>query len=193
MNRIITELKEMDYLLLVEPFRFVVTHGPWQVGATIFRRDAITKAGLFDTGLNLNEDFDLMARVALQGSFGIIREMLVEMYRREESIECLTSRIKTNPIQAKESDEKIYEKLQRIKTLKGRERKALNGLLASNRRAIGNILLKNGNIASARESYRRALFIDRSIRSIGKYFLSLFPANINLWMSYKCQKLREKN
>jgi glycosyltransferase involved in cell wall biosynthesis len=193
MNHTMAEFRGTDYLLFVAPFRFIVTHGPWQVGSTIFRRDAITKAGLFDTSLNLNEDFDLMARVALQGSFGIIRKMLVVMYRREESIECLTSQIKKNPIQARELEEKIYEKLQRIETLKCRERKALSGLLGMNRRAIGNLLLKNGNIAGARESYKRALFIDRSIRSLGKYFLSLFPANINLWIIGVNQKLREKN
>lgn len=188
-NKAIAELRGRDYLLLVDPFRFVVTHGPWQVGSTIFRRDAITKAGLFDTSLNLNEDFDLMARVALQGSFGIIRDVLVIMYRREESIECLTSQIQKNPIQAKESDEKIYENLQRIETLTGRERKALSGLMGINRRAIGNLLLKDGNVADARESYKQAFLNDRSIRSLGKYFLSFFPVNINLWIIDKNAKL----
>ncbi|MGZ3606738.1 MAG: glycosyltransferase family 2 protein [Syntrophales bacterium] len=193
MNRVINEFKGTDYLLLDEPFHFVVTHGPWQVGSTIFRRDAITNAGLFDTSLNFSEDFDLMARVALQGPFGMIKEILVDMHRREESIECLTHQMKINPIRTKDSDEKIYQKLQRIETLKDRERKALSELLGTNRRAIGNLLLKNGNIAGARESYRRAFFSDRSIRSLGRYFLSLFPTHINLWIIGKSEKLREQN
>ena len=192
-NSTIAEFSGSDYLLLFEPFRFVVTHRPWQVGSTIIRRDAITKAGLFDTNLTLSEDFDLMARVALHGSFGIINEVLVDTYRRDELTECLTNQLKKNPIQARESDESIYEKLQRIETLKAIERKALNELLGINRRAIGNLLLKNGNIAGARESYKRALFIDQSIRSLGKYFLSLFPEIINLWIIHKREKLREKN
>ncbi|MEI6067645.1 MAG: glycosyltransferase [Methylococcaceae bacterium] len=187
MNQVIVEFKEQDYLLLTDPFRFIVTHGPWQVGSTIFRRDAITKAGLFDTGLNLNEDFDLMARVALQGCFGLIRDVLVVMYRRNETIACLTSQVRVNPIQARESDEKIYKKLRSIKTLKGLERKALSRLMSMNRRAIGNLLLMNGNIAKARGSYRQAFFIDRSLRSFGKYFLSFFPANINQWIIEKRQ------
>ncbi|UOA10201.1 glycosyltransferase [Methylobacter sp. S3L5C] len=180
MNQVKVEFKGKDYLLLTDPFHFVVTHGPWQVGATIFRRDAITKAGLFDTSLNLNEDFDLMARAALQGAFGLIREVLVVMYRRDESTECLTNQLKKYPIEAKKSDEKIYQKLQKIKTLKSMERKALKELLSTNRRAIGNLLIKNGDLAGARESYRYALFMDPSIRSIGKYFLSFLPININL-------------
>ena len=189
LNGAIEELRVTDYWLSVDPFLYVVTHGPWQVGSTIFRRDAITKAGLFDTSLNLAEDFDLMARMALQGSFGIIRAVLVDMYRREESIECLTSQIKTSPIQARESEEKMYQKLQRIETLNDKERKALNRLLASNRRAIANLLLKNGDIADAKESYRRAFFTDHSIRSFAKYFLSLLPEHINLWIIDKNEKL----
>jgi glycosyltransferase involved in cell wall biosynthesis len=187
MNRVIGEFKGRDYLHLSDPFRFVVTHGPWQVGSTIFRRDAIIKAGLFDTSFDLNEDFELMARVALQGSFGLIRDVLVVMYRRNETIACLTTRVRTNPIQARESDEKIYEKLRSIRALKGRERKSLSRLMGMNRRAIGNLLLTKGNIAEARASYRRAYFFDRSARSLGKYFLSFFPENINQWIIEKRQ------
>lgn len=187
MNRVIGEFKGRDYLHLSDPFRFVVTHGPWQVGSTIFRRDAIIKAGLFDTSFDLNEDFELMARVALQGSFGLIRDVLMIMYRRNETIACLTNRVRTNPIQARESDEKIYEKLRSIRALKGKERKSLSRLMGMNRRAIGNLLLTKGNIAEARASYRRAYFFDRSARSLGKYFLSFFPENINQWIIEKRQ------
>jgi glycosyltransferase involved in cell wall biosynthesis len=187
MNKVKVEFKGKNYLLLADPFRFVVTHGPWQVGSTIFRRDTIIKAGLFDTNLDLNEDFELMARMALYGLFGLIPDVLVVMYRRNETIACLTSRVRTNPIQAKESDEKIYEKLRSIETLKGVERKALSRLMSMNRRAIGNLLLMEGNIAEARESYRRAFFIDQSVRSLGKYFFSFFSANINQWIIEKRQ------
>ncbi len=165
MNQVIIDFKGQDYLLFADPFCFVVTHGPWQVGATIFRRDAIIKAGLFDICLDFNEDFDIMARMALHGSFGLIRDVLVVMYRRNETIACLTSRIKTNPIQLKESNEKIYEKLRSIETLKEVDRNVLSRLMSMNRRAIGNLLLMEGNIAEARECYRRAFFIDRSVRS----------------------------
>ncbi|MBL1264891.1 glycosyltransferase family 2 protein [Candidatus Methylomicrobium oryzae] len=187
MNRVIKEFKRQDYLLLTDPFRFVVMHGPWQVGSTIFYRDAIKKAGLFDTNLGLNEDFDLMARMALQGPFGVIRNALVVMYRRNETIACLTSQVKTHPIQARELYEKIYEKLRSIETLKGLEREAVSRLMGMNRRAIGNLLLMTGSVDEARESYRQAFFIDRSLRSLGKYFLSFFPTNINQWIIEKRQ------
>jgi hypothetical protein len=65
------------------------------------------KAGLFNTSLTLSEDLDLMARVALQGPFGLIREELIEVYRRDEPIACLTAQAMENPIQAREWDEAI--------------------------------------------------------------------------------------
>jgi glycosyltransferase involved in cell wall biosynthesis len=191
-NGSLSEFDGRDYLLLQEPFRFVVKHGPWQLGSTIILRDAIMNAGLFDTSLKISEDFDLMARVALQGSFGMIREELVNIYRREESIECLTNQAKMNPIQARESDARIYEKLKRIETLKYEERKALNELLSANRRGVGNLLLETGSIRGARDYYKRALFIDPSIASLGKYVLSFLPAKINLCICEKNMQLRAK-
>jgi glycosyltransferase involved in cell wall biosynthesis len=193
MNGVMAEFKGKDYFKVAEPFRFVVTHGPWQVGSTIFRRDAIIKAGLFDPKFSLSEDFDLMARVALQGPFGIIREVLVKMYRRDESINCLTNQIKMHPIQAKESEEKLYRKLQTIGTLKPEERRVLIGLLSRNRRMIGNLLLNNGNILDAKKNYKQAFFLDRSLRSLGKYLLLLFAPNINRWIIRMRQQLSERS
>jgi glycosyltransferase involved in cell wall biosynthesis len=172
-SRALPEFKGEDYLFVREPFRFVIEHGPWQVGATIIRSDAIRSAGLFDTNLRISEDLDLMARVALQGPFGMVREALVYIYRREESTECLTQQAKNNPLQARESDELLYEKLARIEALKPRQRRALNAVMSANRRAIGNLLLKDGRMIEAKNCFKRALSMDHSMRSLGKYVLSL--------------------
>jgi hypothetical protein len=162
-------------LLIERPFSFVISHGPWQLGSTIIRRDAATKAGLFDTSLTLSEDIDCMARVALQGSFGMIKEELVNIYRRSELTESLTGRAKKDQLKARESDERIYQKLQRIPSLRHGERKALNRVMSANKRAIGNLVLQTGNKKAARDCYKHALFIDPSIKSIAKYVLSYLP------------------
>jgi glycosyltransferase involved in cell wall biosynthesis len=181
-NGSMSELRGNDYLIFEKPFRFVVKHKPWQIGSTIIRREAIKKAGLFDTSLKISEDFDLMARVALQGPFGMIREVLVNVYRRNESISCLTKQARENPIQARESDERIFEKLKQIITPKGKDLKALNEVLSANRRAIGNLLIKDGKVKEARNYYERAFFTSPSIASLGKYILSFLPAKTNLWL-----------
>jgi glycosyltransferase involved in cell wall biosynthesis len=167
-----------DYLLLREPFRFIVSHAPWQVGSTIVRRRALDKAGLFDTSLTISEDLDLMARVALQGPFGMIREPLVRVYRRQETVQCLTLKAARTPIQARESDERIYQKLAAITGLTFSERRALGAVRSANRRAIGNLLLKEGRRKDAQACYRRALLLHPSFRSLGKFLLGYVPLRL---------------
>ena len=41
-NGAIGAVKEKDYLLIANAFSFVISRGPWQLGSTIFRRDAAT-------------------------------------------------------------------------------------------------------------------------------------------------------
>ncbi len=178
MNRVLQAFKRSDYSLVREPFCFVIEHGPWQVGATIFRRDAVRKAGLFDEDLRISEDFDFMARMALQGPLGLVREALVNVYRREESIACLSDLARVHPLQARESDEKMYEKLLRIKSLARAQRKALNKILSANKRAMGNLLLKDGMKKEARERYRHAVLVHPSFRSLGKYMSCPYHAPV---------------
>ncbi|HEY8037340.1 MAG TPA: glycosyltransferase [Methylobacter sp.] len=182
-NGSLSKFNGMDYIFIEDPFCFVVKHGPWQVGSTIIRRKAITEAGLFDTSIRFTEDFDLMARVALQGPFGLIKEDLVDIYRRDEPIDSLTIQIKKERLKARESDEKIFEKLKKIEALNHYERKALSELLSANRRAIGNLLLAEGKNASARDAYKCAFFMSPSIPSVGKYILSFLPPGVNQCIS----------
>lgn len=192
MNGSLAEFHGQDYLFLEKPFRFVVKHGPWQIGSTIILRETVMKAGLFDTSLNLSEDFDLMARVASQGPFGMLREELVDVYRRDEPIACLTKQVEENHIQAREIIVRICENLKTIETLEYKERKALNEVVSANRRAIGNLLLKSGKIKEARDSYKRALFMSPSIASLGKYLLSFLGIETNVWVTEKNLTLRER-
>jgi glycosyltransferase involved in cell wall biosynthesis len=179
MNGTLADFNGQDYLVSQDPFSFVVKHAPWQLGSTLIRRDAINKAGLFNTSLRISEDLDLMARVALQGPFGLIREALVNVYRREETIECLTLQANNHPLQARESDERLYQKLARIETLNPKQRRTLIALMSANRRAMGNLLLKNGKITEARDCYKRAFSMDHSVKSLGRYVLSWLRTGSN--------------
>ena len=172
MNGAGAEFNGQAYLKPAEPFSFVLQHAPWQVGSTIIRSDALHRAGLFDNALKISEDLDLIARVALQGPFGLIRESLVNVHRRQETLECLTLQARNHPLAARESDERLYHKLAQIKTLKSPQRKTLNTLLSANRRAMGNLMLASGRITEARQRYQRALSMDHSLKSLGRYVLS---------------------
>jgi glycosyltransferase involved in cell wall biosynthesis len=174
-NGAMAAFRGKDYALIERPFCFVITHVPWHVSSTIVRRDAITKAGLFDPTLTLSGDLDLMARVSLQGPFGMIKDELVDLYRRGQSTECLTDQVRNDPLGARALDARIYQRLKLIQTLHYRERQALNRVIGANKRATGNLLLQTGHTNDARGCYKDALFIDPSIRSLGRYVLSYLP------------------
>jgi glycosyltransferase involved in cell wall biosynthesis len=186
------EFKKKDYLYIEKPFTFILKYGACQTAATIIRHEAVIKAGLFDTSLERTEDYDLMARVALQGPLGMIRKGLVNVYRRNEKTECLTHQCAVNPIAYRESNERIFEKLKRIDTLTHKERKTVNGSLSANRRTIGNLLLQNGDRKGAKDCFKQALFIDPSIASLSKYILSFLPAKTNLWIMERKLYLKTK-
>jgi glycosyltransferase involved in cell wall biosynthesis len=180
-NGAMAVFKRKGYVLVEEPFAFVVSHQPWQIGSVIVRRDAAIKAGLFDADLKFSEDFDFLARVSLQGPLGLIKEELVDIYRRDETAERLTHQAKKAPLEFKESDDRIYQKLKLKLKLSSKERKALNRAMSANRRAIGNLMLEAGNIERSRDCYKRALFIDPSLRSFGKFIISyLLPPGLAL-------------
>ena len=179
-NGAMAVFKRKGYVLVEEPFAFVVSHQPWQIGSVIVRRDAAIKAGLFDTDLKFSEDFDFLARVSLQGPLGLIKEELVDIYR-DETAERLTHQTKKAPLEFKELDDRIYQKLKLKLKLCSKERKALNRAMSANRRAIGNLMLEAGNIKRSRDCYKRALFIDPSLRSFGRFIISyLLPPGLAL-------------
>ena len=192
MNGSLPECKGRDYLVVEKPFLFFINHLPWQIGPTIILKEAVKKAGFFDKSFKISEDIDLMARVALQGPFGIINKILVNIYKRNEKIDSLTKQAERNPIWGREVNEDVYEKLKNIETLGRKEIRALDGLLSANRRAIGNLYLRNGDMKEVRRCYKRALFIKPSVASLGKYILSFLPRKANLWFTEKYLKLKEK-
>lgn len=191
-NKCLSEFKGDEYLFIERPFHFVVMHMPWPMVSTIVRREAALKAGLFDTNLSLSEDFDFMARVALQGPFGMIKEELVYVYRRDEPINALTVQARKNPIGAIKTNGGVFEKLRNISGLTRDDMRALNKLLSSERRSMGNLLIKHGKLQEARSFYKEALLISPSIASLGKYILSYLPAKANLWITEKNLSLKTK-
>jgi glycosyltransferase involved in cell wall biosynthesis len=180
MNGIGRAFKENSYVVLNKPFCFVVEHAPWQVGATLFRADAVAQAGLFDPNLSITEDLDLIARVSLQGPLGLIRDALVDIYRREDDSVCLTGKARNHPLESRKSDERLYAKLSRINTLTRAERQTLNCLRSANWRAIGNLLLQDGRSGEAMACYKEACRIAPSPRSFAKYLLALAQAGLRL-------------
>jgi len=148
--------------------------------ATIMRRDALLKAGLFNTMLTISEDIDMIARMALQGPLGICDKVLVHIYRRNESTINLAEQWINEGFYAYESHFKIYENIRNQKNLKVNEKLLLNKMMGSSKRALANLLLRDGKRIEARDYWKEAFFIYPSIKSAVRYLMSFLPSKLAL-------------
>jgi glycosyltransferase involved in cell wall biosynthesis len=160
-----------------EPFAFIVQHAPWQLGSVIMLREAVIRAGAFDERLAFSEDLDLMARVSKYGTFAVLGEELVNVYRRDEEMASLTKEASSHPLQAMRWNSEILDKLKKLESLNPKERTTVERLIGANQRAIGNFLWSSGQRHEARESYKAALRVDPSVSSIGRCVLSFLRAD----------------
>ena len=85
------KFREKTCLFVERPLCLIVDHSHWFLQPSIIRRDILLQSGLFDPRLSIGEDLDVLARVALKGPFSVSREVSVEIFRRHETIEYLSS------------------------------------------------------------------------------------------------------
>ena len=70
-----------SFYLLDNPLPYVLKHWFLSCQSTIMRKASLLKAGMFDETLNLHEDYDLFCRMALEGSWILSPQRLVEIRR----------------------------------------------------------------------------------------------------------------
>jgi glycosyltransferase involved in cell wall biosynthesis len=179
-TKLLTKFKNNSWIKLETPFYTIIKYNPWFVQSAIIKRDILLSSGLFNPNLTIGEDFDLVARIALRGPFGLGKEELVCVYRREESIENLSKQVTNEGFYTYKSYDKIYKYLLKIKTLSAKERNILLKQYSSNRRALANLLFSNRRKSEARMYYKQAFFLYPSLASFFKYLLSFFPEKVAL-------------
>ena len=172
--------KNDSCLVLERPLAFIIQkHLPF-LQATMFRREAFIKAGLFNERVTIAEDVEAIARMSLQGSFSLCNRPLVHIMRRHESISNLSSRWDSDIIYCRNCNGAIYQNLLTQSNLTYFEKHTLNRLLSSNKKAIGNVYLGRGETQKARDCYREALWIYPSPKSLLKVIVSYLPAKMAL-------------
>ena len=133
--------KQKQYLTLERPLCTILRHARWFLQATIIRKDVLLQAGLFDEELSIAEDLDIIARVALRGPYTFCKNELVEVYRRDESIENLMAKSRKRGIYRYTSFGKVYSNLLTISGLTFRERASIARASSCTKRALGNVLV----------------------------------------------------
>jgi glycosyltransferase involved in cell wall biosynthesis len=200
-NTILKRFGVRTFARIKRPFRAIMNHPHWYLQSMVVRRDILLRTGLFDTSLTIAEydtngnlitrtlnndthsiytyeDFDVIARLTLEGQFGFDKEVLVKIYRRTESVSYLSSGGRT--VKGCKFFAKVLVDLRRDRRLRLIERLTLAKVSSANQRALGNLLLAQGDARQARAYYKHALITYPSLRSLIKYLVSLMSSRFAL-------------
>lgn len=162
-------------LVSERPYGVILRHSHFFVQSMVIRRDVLIAAGLFKPHLTIAEDRDVIARVALLGPFSFCRDVLVEILRRRESIDHLGAQRLTRGLYATRAFGEVYAGLLRLPDLTLRERVMTASSLSQMWRAMGNLLIMNGDKSQARTYFLKAFFLRPSPVSAIKYGATLLP------------------
>ena len=176
--KLIAIFRQKKHLLVENPFGLIIGHSHWFLQPIVMRRDALLKAGMLNPDLSIAEDLDILARVARIGPLSICREVLVEIYRRQETIEHLASQYVKKGIYSREAFGTVYAGFLELKDLTFREKLKVARVLSFNRRALGNIMLQAGRKPEARRLYQYVAFCV-PIYSVSDQVRSYVPATKN--------------
>lgn len=155
--------------LIERPLSFILQKRLPDFPATMFKREAFIRTGLFNENVTISEDLEAIVRMCLQGPLSLCNRPLAHIFRRKETTRNLGSRWYSDNLYCRESLSILYENLKRVSGLTDHEIKIVNRVLASNKKAIGNLYLRNGDIPEARKCYAEALWLDPSMKSLFKF------------------------
>ena len=160
-------------------FTFVLEHPPWQLGATLMRRDAVMQSGLFFERLTLSEDLDLIARMTLQGPLALVFEPRVDVHRRPADLWSLSDPITLGPWRSLMANETVYARLSKWPGLTPNERRTVKRICSQNRRAIAHQFALQGQPLQARAWYLRSLWQSPSWASLAATTCACLPAPLH--------------
>jgi enterobacterial common antigen flippase len=164
-----------SHLVFDRPYGVILGHSHFFVQSMVIRRDVLLAAGLFKAHLTIAEDRDVIARVALCGPFSFCRDVWVEIVRRRESIDHLGAQRLTRGLYTARAFAEVYAGLLKLPGLTVRERLMTASSLSQMWRAMGNLLIMNGDKSQARKYFLKAFRLHPSAVSALKYGATLLP------------------
>lgn len=165
-------------ILIERPLCTVLEHTITFTQTLITRRASLIEAGLFPKDVFVGEDLHLLARLAMLGSFSIIREPLVRIIRRQEEIHNLTALRWLQGIKTQTKYVQTHSEILNLPGLTWHERKVAAYYLSRVLRALGNLQMRAGHRTDAHRSFCRAAAVAPSWRSIGKLLFSYAPLKV---------------
>jgi len=150
------------------PLADVVT-GQFFTPTLLARRDAIQRAGGFDTSMSIYEDADLMRSLALEGPWGMCNRPLVAVFRRSEpSAVNLSRQHRERFAYSCECLIRIGTKLRSDQRLLPGERSLVAEGLSAARFDLGMTQMKAGDRSAGMANIRQSFWDRPSIKSLTK-------------------------
>lgn len=174
------KFKEDSFITLQRPLCSIIKYHLFGLPCIIIKRKILLNMNLLNIDLRISEDYDLICRLALQGPFGICKEPLVHLYRRDESVQNLSAQRKEQGMYYYKSRISVLEMLRNSEKLTLLEKKMLLNVLSSKRRALANLLIRVGKKKEAIINYKKAFYTYPSIKSLVKYIVSFLPTKVAL-------------
>jgi glycosyltransferase involved in cell wall biosynthesis len=177
-----------EQLLVFErPLGCVLEHEVATRSAFIGRREVLMDAGLFEPGLSVAEDRDLLMRAAVRGPWGCRSEPLAAYFRRQDGLVTLTRQFQGDDTRRLAANIHVIEKLLGESRLTAAERRDAG-------HALGQWLFSQGlhqrherDETAARRSFRRAVQFDPSLVGFVKFGLTLMPEAISSRLLHRWQ------
>lgn len=176
---ILEEFSNASCMVLQRPFHYIVSRTHWFLQSMVVRRDVLLEAGLLDPELSIAEDMDLVGRLALRGPFTLCSDVLVHIHRRVEELENLAAQFVKKGVVSRQAFGRVFQRFLEQPGLTPTEKLATARVLASNWRALGNILLLAGRTGEARDTYLRAFRVFPEARSLVKYLATFLPTGLS--------------
>ena len=177
---LIEQFKSSSCLRLERPLCFILKYSPWFIQTAMLRRDVLTKIGPFELDLAIAEDIDIITRAALEGPFTIDNREMVQVHRRKESIENLSTQARQKGIYMYTAFQKVYFNLISNPALTAEERVEVAKNLSKTKRALGNVLVMANRKRDARKAYRESLVVYPTMTALVKVMATFLPGPVSL-------------
>jgi len=165
--------------ILVDPFPYQMRYTALaMVQSILCRKNAAINAGLFDESLSINEDYNFMCRLALQGPWGYTSRELVMLHRREENIENLSARRFKDPVRTFKSLQKGYEEILRDFDLSLKNKRLVQSQLSKTFFTLGMEFLRRGDRNAARKNLRNSILTHFSWKAYIAGMLTILPSEL---------------
>ena len=162
-------------VFLERPLRYVIENHLYNFQLAVLHRQLFEICGTFRTDLRLGEDIECMSRIAQLTPFAVNPVKLACIIHRSGDKNNLSRAVTIDGIRTTNLYHAIFARIAALPNLNKAEKRSIACLHSSNRRQLGNLLLRQNKTYEARQAFKEGLLLNPSLVSLVKFIISYFP------------------